>query len=100
MKGADKGEQVCGDWESPTVLRSWVQSEAQGQMRLEIKVSHLVRGQQGEGQMCLEPSEGKERGGQGQRWRNRAHGEQGKQGREVGAGWEVPSMSIMVPHLQ
>lgn len=29
MKGADKGEQVCVDWR-PTVLRSWVQSEAQG----------------------------------------------------------------------
>ena len=86
--------------ESPTVLRSWVQSEAQGQMRLEIKVSHLVRGQQGEGQMCLEPSEGKVRGGQGQMEGQGFMGNRGKQGREAGAGWEVPSVSIMVPHLQ
>ena len=51
--------------ESPTIPRSWVQSEAQGQIKLEIKVSHLVRGQQGEGKMCLEPSEGEEGEGQG-----------------------------------
>lgn len=86
--------------ESPTIPRSWVQSEAQGQIRLEIKVSHLVRGQQGEGQMCLEPSEGEEGEGQGQMGDQGLMGNRGKQGREAGAGWEVPSMSVTVPRLQ
>lgn len=27
-------------------------------------------------------------------------GNRGKWGREAGAGWEVPSMSVTVPHLQ
>ena len=67
----------AGVWELKALLSPghgfW--SEAQSQMRLEIKVSHRVRGQQGEGQIG-EPSEG-EGGRAGADGGTGAHGELG-----------------------
>ena len=81
-------------WELKALLspRHGFWSEAQSQMRLEIKVSHRVRGQQGEGQKG-EPREGE--GGQGQMGNRRSWGT-GVNGKErLGlAGRSPPCLSL------